>query len=230
MKIPTIAASALMLMSSLSAASADNMQVENTLSSRPELSDFYRALMDTGVNHELNPDASYTVFAPTNGAFARMRDQQYPCFATAACQAQTAQIIRNHIFPGHVYIADAARQRGGVFSISRRFVNVGEPSQDDYTVDGNNIIYMSSFGGGILYKIDGVIAKPRELATLQYDVYTPPEKITGVTTKTIPDPACGPGGCADARTETTTVTQTVVSPVTVPAPLLAPASGSQSDW
>ena len=74
----------------------------------------------------------------------------------------------------------------------------------------------------MLYKIDGVIANPRELALVQFPVYATvvPERQTIVTTKTIPDPACGPSGCPDSVSETTTVTHK-----TVIAPDLAPTAG-----
>jgi len=213
-------------MSAIQAAYADNAGVENAIKSRPELYSFYQALVNTGVNHELNAGVSYTIFAPTNEAFSRIRQDKYPCFYSVECRLQVAEIVRNHIIPGKVYIKDIAKQEGGIFSIGGRIVRIGEPSKDDYAVDGNNVLHMSSFGGGgILYKIDGVIVNPRELASLQDAEYASAtsKEVTTITKKTIPDPACGPGGCPDAVTQTTTVTRTVVDPSVVTAPMLAPA-------
>jgi len=201
-----------------SAAYADNTDVENAIKSRPDLSSFYQELIATGVNHDLIPGQSYTIFAPTNGAFSEIHQKQYPCFYKAECQAEVAAIIRNHIIPGEVRIDDAVKHEGGLFSIGSRLVNIAAPSKDNYAVDGNKVISTSSFGSGILYKIDGVIANPHELALLQDEEYASTTKEdTIISKKTISDPACGPGGCADETTQTTTITRTVLD-----APALDP--------
>lgn len=197
------------------AAWADNTAVEEALRSRPDLSTFYQAMLNTGVNHELEPGRIYTVFAPTNEALARIRQDQYPCFYMVECRPEVAQIIRNHIVPGEVYVSDAIKTKGGIYSINRRFVTLGEPSRNNYAVDGNKVIYGSWVGGGMLYKINGVIANPTELAALQFADYAavPPQTVTTTTERTIVDPACGAGGCPDSVTQTTTITRTAPAPV-----------------
>ncbi len=198
---------------------ADNINVENAIKSRPDLSVFYQALVSTGVNHELNPGTSYTVFAPTNEALAQIRSE-YPCFYKAECRAQAAEIVRNHIIPGKTHIADAVKHEGGFFSLGRRFVTIGEPSRDDYTVGGHAIHSMSPFSGGILYKIDDMIANPHELASLQNAQYAAlPKEVTTITRKTIPDPACGPAGCPDETTETTVISRVLAEPYDTMTPL-----------
>ncbi len=211
---------ALLLATTATSAYADNADVENAIKRRADLSTFYQALINTGVNHELQPGTSYTVFAPTNEAMATIRQEQYPCFYESACREIVAEIVRNHIVAENVYVEDTAHQRGGVYTIGGSFVNIGEPYRNDYAVEGNNVTYMSSFGGGILYKIDGVIASSRELASLQYPeyAYMPGERVVTTTEKTIADPACGPGGCPDAVSQTTTITSTVMN-----EPALEPA-------
>ena len=143
-----------------------------------------------------------------------IQQDRYPCFYTPECRARAALIVRNHIVRDKIYVDDAAMEKGGLYSINGRFFNLGEPNKDNYTVDGNNIISENSFSGGILYKINGVIANPRELASVQYAeyAYAPAERVT-TTEKVIPDPACGTKGCPDAKTTT----------VIRPAPFLYPA-------
>jgi len=198
----------LALISSIMAISAhaDNIMIEDALRKRADLSSFYQALVETGVNHELNANTTYTVFAPTNEALARISRNQYPCIQAMSCKAEIAAIVRNHIVQGAVNLDDESSQRGRLVSISGRYVAIGELSRNGYAVDGNNIIYATSLGNSMLYKIDGVIANPVELASLQYPVYAPVQekKIIRTTQKTIPDPACGPHGCPDATTQTTT--------------------------
>lgn len=206
-----------------SPALADNKTVESALQNRSDLSTFYKALVYTGVNHELQPGRSYTVFAPTNKAFSELTQEQYPCMYEKQCQAAVAQIVRNHIVPGSVNMSDAARRHGGIYALNGRFVNIATPARSresssamDYSINGKNVTYMSSLGGGrdMLYKIDGVIAKPSELASLQYDdtmayvpTYAPTTQATvRETVPTIPGTACESGGCPDTVERTTTVT------------------------
>ncbi len=210
--LPTLAAT---LISTV--AYADNPAVEQAISSRPDLSMFYHALMNTGVNHELDANSTYTIFAPTNAAFAEIRHDQYPCFYTANCRTEVAAIVRNHIIPGSVYLDDKTKQRGGYsagkggyYSIGHRFVTIGEPNRNNYAIAGNNVTYTTAFGNSYLYKIDGVIANPRELAALDFREYAGLEsegRVVKTYRKTIPDPACGPVGCADETGQLTTTTR-----------------------
>lgn len=203
----TITLAATTLMSVPTHAYADNPAVEEALRARPDLSTFYQALVNTGVNHELQPNMAYTIFAPTNAAFAQIRQDQYPCFYSAQCRGQVADIVRNHIIPGNTYI-NTANAKGGYYSIGHRFVTLGEPFRNDFAVGGHNIIYTSAIPNGTLYKIDGVIASPTELASLQNMEYASAET-TRVIRRVITDPACGPYGCPDAAETVVTRTYTV---------------------
>ena len=168
---------------------ADNPKIEEALRSRPELSSFYQAIVNTGVNHELENGSTYTIFAPTNEAFAKISPQSYPCFYSATCRTEVAGVVRNHIVPGEVHLSDASRYKGGLYSMDKRFVTIGKDHRNDfqqadnsYTVDGSNVISTNSLGTSMLYKIDGVIANDRELSTLQpYYAYFPEQTTTTVT-------------------------------------------------
>ena len=138
------------ILGGVSPAYGDNVGVENAIKSRPDLSTFYQALVNTGVNHELQEGRSYTVFAPTNKAFARISQQQYPCFYMTECRAQVAAIVRDHIVPGKIYIDDAMNQQGGVNTIGGNFIRAGKTSriagkvsEGDFTIAGNDVIYQS---------------------------------------------------------------------------------------
>jgi hypothetical protein len=199
-------------------AMADNATIEDAIKRRPDLSSFYQALVNTGVNRELRADATYTVFAPTNEAFAKLTAEKYPCFYAASCRSEIADVMRNHIVPGEVHVTDVVRQRGGLYSIDKRFIAVAAPA----VVGGRNVTSTNLLAGGILYKIDGLIANERELAAFQYPQYTylPGEQVTTTTRRTIYDPACRVGHCPAGMQETTTVNKTTTM---VPVAVLEPA-------
>jgi uncharacterized surface protein with fasciclin (FAS1) repeats len=199
------------------AAYADNMNVEYAIMAQPDLSDFYQMMLITGVSHELKAGNSYTVFAPVDTAFNGV-DANRECLHTPQCRAKLAKIVRNHIVPGKTQIDNAARYEGGLFTLGR-FINIDEPSKDHYTINGNNVVATASFHGGTLYKIDGIIASQQEIASVQGAEV---QAVTTITKKTIPYAACGPAGCPDSTTETTTITQMVEEPYSIESPMPLP--------
>ncbi len=203
---------ALALTSLSISAHADNASVENALKNQSDLSNFYQALQTTGVIHELQPNMTYTVFAPTNYAFSKLSTQQYPCFYSQDCRKDVADVLRNHIVPHQEYIDTVARQKGGVYSIDKRFVSIAEPNKGSYTVDGHNVVNADMIGGGLVYKIDGVIANPYELSAFQYGNYTPvatEEQTTTTTTARHVDTDCSNDlvDCPQGVSRSTTVTK-----------------------
>jgi uncharacterized surface protein with fasciclin (FAS1) repeats len=153
-------------------AQANNTVVENALKARPELSTFYQGLVSTGVISELKEGQSYTVFAPTNEAFARLSPEQYPCFYAPQCKGQVAQILRSHIVEGEKHIDDISlsdnrgKESGGImslFSLNNTHLIVSEPYKHNYTVDGKKIISQNQLLGAELYPVSGVLVSDRDL-------------------------------------------------------------------
>lgn len=190
-------------------ANASHSDVEDALRNHPEFSSFYQALMDTGVMSELQSGVDYTVFAPTNEAFAALIHDHSTCFNSMECKAEMASIVRNHIVPGDIRVSDVALHQGGLFSLGHRFTPIGRPNRSDYTVEGQIIHYTATFNGGRLYTVDGIIANKYELESLNAAI--PHVQVSRHKT-TIPDPACGEVGCPDALTETTTTYHSIIVP------------------
>jgi uncharacterized surface protein with fasciclin (FAS1) repeats len=123
-------------------AQANNSTIENALKSRPELSTFYNGLVSTGVLNELREGQPYTVFAPTNDAFAKISQSQYPCFYSIDCKAQVAEVLRKHIVPGEKHLRDMNDQGGiySMFGLDNQHIVASEPSKDSFTVDGQKVL------------------------------------------------------------------------------------------
>jgi len=150
-------------------AQANNSTVENALKNRPDLSVFYDNLQSTGVLSELKENQPYTVFAPTNDAFAGLPASHYPCFYSGECRAQAAEVLRKHIVPGEKHLADMNPQAGiySLFSIDNQHIIAGEPNKDKFTVDGKRVLSENQLLGGILYKIDGVMVSDKDLVQFE---------------------------------------------------------------
>ncbi|MBY0407542.1 MAG: fasciclin domain-containing protein [Rickettsiales bacterium] len=206
--LKTASAAALALSLLATPASANNERVENAIKNRKELASFYEAMLVTGVNTELREGKSYTVFAPTNEAFARITKDQYPCFYSEQCKEQIADVVRNHIVPGEEHVEDVIKQKGALFSIDKRQIPIGMPNPNKYTADGQNIIRTNGLIGSMLYTIDGVIANPRELS-----MFTAPVGTT-TTQRVI---SYSPVGTVDAKTTIVETTTTTTAPEASPA-------------
>jgi uncharacterized surface protein with fasciclin (FAS1) repeats len=158
-----------------SQANANNATVENALKARPELSNFYQGLVNTGVLSELKENASYTVFAPTNDAFDKISPEKYACFYSQACKADVAEVLRHHIVKGEHPVRTGSDQQGSInslFSINDYHVIASEPFKDNFTINGVEIKKENQLAGGILYSINGVLATPRELAVFSAPTVT----------------------------------------------------------
>lgn len=189
-------------------AQAGHPRLEKAISARPELASFYEALIVTGVNTELRDGHPYTIFAPTNEAFAAITREQYPCFYSEQCKAQIADVVRNHIVPGEEHISDVVKRKGVLFSIDRRQIPIGMPNPNRFTADGQNIIRANGLLGSMLYTIDGLIASPQELV-----MFTTPVNRT-VTQRVI---SYSPAGTVDGRTTVVETTTTTTGPAPLPA-------------
>ncbi len=196
---------------------AGNSGVEVTLQGYGDTSMFYQALVTTGVINNLSEGTAYTIFAPTNAAFAEIRPQTYPCFYAAQCRQQIAALLLNHIIVGRHDLADLATYGNGIKSVGMNRLRIEEPFVGKYTVDGQDVLSKAEVGGSIIYRINGVITSPQELAQFQTVSLVP---------AAIPQ--------ADDGTVTTekTITQTTYQAPSINAPTpymggsMAPATGN----
>ncbi|MFM9889499.1 MAG: fasciclin domain-containing protein [Rickettsiales bacterium] len=197
---------------------AGNKTVENALKNRPELSSFYQGMINTGVLDELDPNTTYSIFAPTNTAMERISPEKYPCFYSQQCVEEVADIMRNHIVEGPVLFGHGSMP-SAAYSVDHTHITFGNRSASrnntrvsNVTVNGARITRNSAMGAGQLYNISGVIANPQEMADVtQYKyveveaprvVLVPVPTHTVVTTKQVfyaPDGS--PNGISQTVTE-----------------------------
>jgi len=169
-----------------------NSYVESALVDQGDLSTFYQALLTTGVMRELNGNTDYSIFAPTNAAFAEIRPRIYPCFYAVQCRPQVAALMRNHIVARNESINRFSKWGGDIPTLGNSRIDVEEPYQGHYTVEGYRVLYQNqnvetSHAKGhrvSLYRIDHVIADDQDMApfrTVPYVAAVP----AGVMEKTV---------------------------------------------
>jgi uncharacterized surface protein with fasciclin (FAS1) repeats len=149
---------------------ASNATVENTLRSHPELSSFYQGLVNTGVLAGLDPSTSYTIFAPTNKALAKISQEKYPCFYSQQCTEEVGDILRNHIISNPLQLGNGP-DLSAAYSVNMEHLNLTDssPSRNhendnptNYLVDGHRVLHAEAMGAGHLYEINGVIATAQQ--------------------------------------------------------------------
>jgi uncharacterized surface protein with fasciclin (FAS1) repeats len=142
---------------------ARNLELETELRSYGDLSDFYHAMVNTGVADELREGQTYTLLAPTNAAFSILNKQSYPCFYQPECRALAAAFIRAHIIEGHYPIKWLVREVH-VQTEGRQYVHADEPFMNQYTINNSNVLSAGDVGGNIIYRLDGFVVPQNNLA------------------------------------------------------------------
>jgi uncharacterized surface protein with fasciclin (FAS1) repeats len=148
---------------------ASNKGVDAVLENRPDISLFRDALIKTGVNDELRDDRQYTVFAPSNDAFAQIVPNADACYAAPACKNQLATILLDHIVPTRAYI-DALFQAGPALpSLGNDLIHFEQADERHgiYRVEGHSVLRVHDNDVGLAYTIDGVLASDAQIAALQ---------------------------------------------------------------
>jgi uncharacterized surface protein with fasciclin (FAS1) repeats len=183
-----------------------------TLKTNPEVSEFTKALEDTGVATELQGDNDVMVFAPINSQFSKTVSSTAKCVANEGCKATLASLLKNHIVGKVISLNDAVQYKAGIFAVNNHFLPLTYVGAGRYTVEGQNIIERNRVDNGIIYTTDGVLAGSyeRSLITAYMQASEPEIQQTSSTEKTtIPDPACGAEGCPDTKITVTTIKKTI---------------------
>lgn len=154
---------------SVSAAEAGSLPISKEMMSRPDLSLFQDALERTGVIEQLNSGVAYTIFAPSNEAMKSispfLSNGAGECVENKQCNDALVEILRNHIIPNEVGFNEPGKFMA--YSIDGDSVSLSQPRKGDYYVNGAKVETQYQMGGGILYKIDKVIASAQEKLDFQ---------------------------------------------------------------
>jgi len=94
---------------SIPRATADD--IVDTTARNPNLSTFLTAMKETGLVDTLRSAGPFTVFAPTNDAFAKLPKKGLDAALTN--KALLSMILTYHVAPGKVMVADAMKVKNG---------------------------------------------------------------------------------------------------------------------
>ena len=128
----------------------------------PDFSTLVGFVTAAGLAETLSGPGPFTVFAPTNEAFAKV-----PADTVASLKADPkgalANILKLHVISGKVMAADAVKAAGTCVDTLGGKVKVEKAADGSLTIGGAKIVKTDIEGdNGVIHVIDGVITAPSE--------------------------------------------------------------------
>ena len=106
----------------------------------------------------LSGEGPFTVFAPTNDAFAALPDGTLASLLEEENRDQLTAILTYHVVPGEYFAAETPAGTYDLETLQRDTVNVVVGEDGSVTVDGANVIMADvDASNGVIHVIDGVI-------------------------------------------------------------------------
>ncbi|MEM8590133.1 MAG: fasciclin domain-containing protein [Pseudomonadota bacterium] len=118
------------------------------------------AVQAAGLEETLRGDGPFTVFAPTDDAFAALPAGTVESLLEPDNQDQLVAVLTYHVVPGEVMAADAAGATVELATVEGSNVTV-DGTGDAVTVNGANVVAADvAADNGVIHVIDAVILPP----------------------------------------------------------------------
>jgi len=118
------------------------------------------AVQAAGLEETLRGDGPFTVFAPTDDAFAALPEGTVESLLEPENQDQLVAVLTYHVVPGEVMAADAAGATVELATVEGSNVTV-DGTGDGVTVNGANVVAADvAADNGVIHVIDAVILPP----------------------------------------------------------------------
>jgi uncharacterized surface protein with fasciclin (FAS1) repeats len=131
--------------------------VVDVAAGNPDFSTLVEAVKAAGLVETLSGDGPFTVFAPTNDAFAKIPEDQLD--AILADREQLTKILTYHVVPGRILAADLQPSQK-VATVQGQEVEI-TVTDGTATINGANIVTTDiEASNGVIHVIDTVILPP----------------------------------------------------------------------
>ncbi len=131
--------------------------IVDVASSNPDFSTLVSAVQQAGLVETLSGEGPFTVFAPTNDAFAKIPEDQLN--AILADQEQLTAILTYHVLPAEVMAADLQPEQS-VATVQGQNVDI-KVADGTATINGCNIVTTDvAASNGVIHVIDCVLVPP----------------------------------------------------------------------
>lgn len=134
----------------------DGDDIVDIAASNEDFSTLVAAVQAAGLVETLKGDGPFTVFAPTNDAFAKLPAGTVESLLLPENKDQLVSILTYHVVPGAVTSDQLAGQRLSVATVQGSTVHID--GTNGVTVDGANVITADIMAtNGVIHVIDSVI-------------------------------------------------------------------------
>ena len=134
---------------------SDKLDLIETIANESQYSTFARIMATSGGNEVLEGEGSFTVFAPTNDAFAKIPDDKLDALLNEDKQVQLKALLSYHILPGKVMAANLKSAK----SLSGQEVMITDTNGikiNAAVLQGRNL----EATNGVVHGIDAVLRPP----------------------------------------------------------------------
>jgi len=147
---------ALLLVLPLSAAKAGQKDIVDTAVGAGSFNTLVAAVQAAGLVDTLKGDGPFTVFAPTDEAFAALPEGTVENLLKPENKDQLVAILTYHVVPGKVMSSDIAGKKAEVASVEGSEISVD--ATDGVKVDGAKVVTADiETSNGVIHVIDAVI-------------------------------------------------------------------------
>lgn len=136
---------------------SDKKDIVETASSKEDFSTLVTAVSEAGLVEALQGDGPFTVFAPTNDAFAALPDGTVETLLMDENIDQLQAILKLHVVAGKIKSKDIAEGTTEVETLGGETIEVVNTG-GTITVGGAEVIMADVYtSNGVIHAIDGVI-------------------------------------------------------------------------
>ncbi|MBG6174003.1 putative surface protein with fasciclin (FAS1) repeats [Labrenzia sp. EL_208] len=147
---------ALLLVVPLSVAKAGEKDIVDTAVSAGSFNSLVAAVQAAGLVDTLKGEGPFTVFAPTDEAFAALPEGTVENLLKPENKDQLVAILTYHVVPGKVMSSDIAGKKAEVASVQGDKISVD--ATDGVKVDGAKVVTADiETSNGVIHVIDAVI-------------------------------------------------------------------------
>ncbi|WP_370236616.1 MULTISPECIES: fasciclin domain-containing protein [Henriciella] len=137
---------------------ADKKDIVDTAASDDTFSTLVTAITEAELVEALKGDGPFTVFAPTNDAFAALPDGTLDSLLMDENQDQLQDILKLHVVSGKIKAGDIAEGTSEVETLSGDTITITKDSDGAVTVGGAAVISADvKASNGVIHVIDSVI-------------------------------------------------------------------------
>lgn len=156
MRLTSMIAAAALMMVPLSSAYAGSKDIVDTAAGAGKFNTLVAAVKAAGLVDTLKGTGPFTVFAPTDDAFAKLPEGTVENLLKPENKEQLAKILTYHVVPGKIMSKDIAGKNKEVATVEGSKLSVD--ATDGVKVDGASVVTADvAATNGVIHAIDAVV-------------------------------------------------------------------------